>query len=75
MPIVTVKMGPGRTEAERMACARAVATAIADTIEYMKNEPMIISVMEMTREEWTEAAATAPEGGNAGPFVELVNSP
>jgi hypothetical protein len=56
-----------------MACARAVATAIADTTD-MKNEPMIISVTQLTREEWNEAAKAAPEEGNAGPGVEFVSS-
>ena len=57
MPHVTIRMGRGRTESERMACARAVAEAIAATVD-VKDEPMIVSVMEAPQEEWTALEPT-----------------
>jgi len=69
VPIVTLKLWPGRTEAERMACARAVATAITETLENMENEPMIVSVLEMPADELDQAATAASEGFDAGTLV------
>jgi len=75
MPIVTLKMWPGRTEAERMACAKAVATAITETLENMENEPMIVSVLEMPADELDEAATAASKGNDAGTLVDFIKTP
>ncbi|MGI5907122.1 MAG: hypothetical protein ACOX8O_00600 [Christensenellales bacterium] len=53
MPHVTIRMGRGRTEAERMACARAVAEAIAATVD-VENEPMIVTVVEVPEGKWNQ---------------------
>lgn len=51
MPHVIVKMLEGRTEEQRKACARAVAKAVIDTIEDISEEPMVVSIMEIPRED------------------------
>jgi phenylpyruvate tautomerase PptA (4-oxalocrotonate tautomerase family) len=54
MPHVTVKMRPGRSGEERAACAKAVAAAIADTMENTENEPMIVTVVEVPEGKWKQ---------------------
>lgn len=52
MPHVIVKMWPGRTEEQKKACAKAVAMAVADTIDDVTDEKMSVSIMEIPQEEW-----------------------
>lgn len=52
MPHVIVKMWPGRTEAQKKACAAAVARAVVDTIDDVTDELMSVSIMEIPQEQW-----------------------